>query len=140
MLPVKRLSVCCRFFTWRFPSLIYNEAFDLMTGLYKGGSSDRPNNFHFQKDPENPGEEGDARQEEDEDDAQAMLQFPMDAPGGASACCLTLMTLGLLSVDISIPQQIVVVDTTMVDNEVVKRCCSHSRTLADTLAEDLFTL
>ncbi|KAK9981877.1 hypothetical protein ABG768_001400 [Culter alburnus] len=109
-----------RFFTWRFPSLLFNEAFDLMTGLYKGGSSDRPNNFHFQKDPENPGEEGDARQEEDEDDAQAMLQFPMDAPGGASACCLTLMTLGLLSVDISIPQQIVVVDTTMVDNEVVK--------------------
>ncbi|ROJ26351.1 General transcription factor 3C polypeptide 1 [Anabarilius grahami] len=109
-----------RFFTWRFPSLLYNEAFDLMTGLYKGGSSDRPNNFHFQKDPENPGEEGDARQEEDEDDAQAMLQFPMDAPGGASACCLSLMTLGLLSVDISIPQQIVVVDATMVDNEVVK--------------------
>lgn len=98
-----------------------------MTGLYKGGSSDRPNRFRFQKDPENPGDESDTRREEDEDDTQPMLQFPMDAPGGASASCLTLMTLGLLSVDISIPQQIVVVDATMVDNEVVKRCCGRSR-------------
>ncbi|CAM4460701.1 unnamed protein product [Leuciscus chuanchicus] len=103
-----------RFFTWRFPSLTFNEAFDLMTGLYEGDRSDRPNSFHFQKDPEGPGAE------EHEAHTQGMLQFPMDAPGGASACCLTLMTLGLLSLDLSVPQQIVVVDSSLVDNEVVK--------------------
>ncbi|KAK7165565.1 hypothetical protein R3I93_005585 [Phoxinus phoxinus] len=103
-----------RFFTWRFPSLVFNEAFDLMTGLYEGDRSDRPNSFHFQTDPEGPGAE------EHEGHAQGMLQFPMDAPGGASACCLTLMTLGLLTLDLNIPQQIVVVDSSMVDNEVVK--------------------
>ncbi|RXN35951.1 general transcription factor 3C polypeptide [Labeo rohita] len=108
-----------KFFTWRFPSTIYNEAFDLLTGLYEAGGSDRPNSFSFQKDTENPG----VQTETDEDaaaDTQGMLQFPMDAPGGASACCLSLMTLGLLSVDVSIPQQIVVVDSTLMDSEVVK--------------------
>ncbi|XP_077094311.1 general transcription factor 3C polypeptide 1 isoform X3 [Siphateles boraxobius] len=103
-----------RFFTWRFPSLVFNESFDLMTGLYEGDSSDRPNSFHFQKDPEGPGAE------DEEAHTQGMLHFPMDAPGGASACCLTLMTLGLLTLDLSVPQQIVVVDSSLVDNEVVK--------------------
>lgn len=105
-----------KFFTWRFPSTIYNEAFDLLTGLYEAGGSDRPNSFSFQKEPETPG----AQPETDEDETQGMLQLPMDAPGGASACCLTLMTLGLLSVDVSIPQQIVVVDSTLMDSDVVK--------------------
>ncbi|KAK2909570.1 hypothetical protein Q8A67_005407 [Cirrhinus molitorella] len=108
-----------KFFTWRFPSTIYNEAFDLLKGLYEAGGRDRPNSFSFQKEPENPG----VQTETDEDavtDTQGMLQFPMDAPGGASACCLTLMTLGLLSVDVSIPQQIVVVDSTLMDSDVVK--------------------
>ncbi|XP_026121047.1 general transcription factor 3C polypeptide 1 [Carassius auratus] len=100
-----------KFFTWRFPSTIYNEAFDLLTGLSEAGRGDRDSRFSFQKEPDT---------EEDEDETQGMLQFPMDAPGGASACCLTLMTLGLLSVDVSIPQQIVVVDSTMMDSEVVK--------------------
>ncbi|XP_067296540.1 general transcription factor 3C polypeptide 1 isoform X3 [Pseudorasbora parva] len=124
-----------RFFTWRFPSLIFNEAFDLMTGLYKGSRSDRPNSFYFQKDPEirevgreverEGGREVEPQVEPEmepqvEPDTQGMLQFPMDAPGGASACCLTLMTLGLLAVDISIPQQIVVVDSSLLDNDVVK--------------------
>ncbi|KTG36858.1 hypothetical protein cypCar_00009457 [Cyprinus carpio] len=105
-----------KFFTWRFPSTIYKEAFDLLTGLCEAGRSDRLNSFSFQKEPETQG----AQPETDEDQTQGMLQFPMDAPGGASACCLTLMTLGLLSVDVSIPQQIVVVDSTMMDSEVVK--------------------
>ncbi|XP_036413097.1 general transcription factor 3C polypeptide 1-like [Colossoma macropomum] len=53
-------------------------------------------------------------------DVEDMLTFPIDAPGGASLCCLSLMTLGLLTVDVSIPQQVVVVDSTLVDNDVVK--------------------
>ncbi|XP_043108861.1 general transcription factor 3C polypeptide 1 [Puntigrus tetrazona] len=104
-----------KFFTWRFPSTICNEAFDLLTALYEAGGSDRPSTFTFQKEPETSG-----TQPEMGEETQGMLQFPMDAPGGASACCLTLLTLGLLSVDISIPQQIVVVDSTLMDSEVVK--------------------
>ncbi|KAL7845111.1 hypothetical protein AOLI_G00233030 [Acnodon oligacanthus] len=53
-------------------------------------------------------------------DVEDMLIFPIDAPGGASLCCLSLMTLGLLTVDVSIPQQVVVVDSTLVDSDVMK--------------------
>ncbi|XP_068606928.1 general transcription factor 3C polypeptide 1 [Brachionichthys hirsutus] len=50
-----------------------------------------------------------------------MLPFTLDAPGGACAVSLSLMSLGLLSVHISIPKQIVVVDSSLVDNDAVKR-------------------
>ncbi|KAK2817334.1 hypothetical protein Q5P01_025525 [Channa striata] len=53
-------------------------------------------------------------------DISDMLQFSMDSPGGACVVSLSLMSLGLLSVYISIPKQIVVVDSTMVDNDVIK--------------------
>ncbi|XP_042169795.1 general transcription factor 3C polypeptide 1 [Oncorhynchus tshawytscha] len=53
-------------------------------------------------------------------DLTEMLQFSLESPGGATLACLSLMTLGLLSVHVSIPEHIVVLDSTMVDNEVVK--------------------
>lgn len=34
---------------------------------------------------------------------------------------LTLLSLGLVAVDVRIPEQIVVVDSSMVENEVMKR-------------------
>ncbi|XP_029909764.1 general transcription factor 3C polypeptide 1 [Myripristis murdjan] len=49
-----------------------------------------------------------------------MLRYQLDSPGGACAAALSLMTLGLLSVHVSIPKQVVVVDSNLVDNEVVK--------------------
>ncbi|KAK5899005.1 hypothetical protein CesoFtcFv8_008527 [Champsocephalus esox] len=49
-----------------------------------------------------------------------MLQFCMESPGGASGVCLSLMSLGLLSVFMSIPKQVVVVDSNLVDSDVVK--------------------
>lgn len=98
---------------------MYNEAFDLMVALYEQGRSNTPSRFSFQTEP------GDQAQPENRCLSPELLQFPIDAPGGATACCLTLMTLGLLSVDVSIPQQIVVVDSSLMDNEVVKRC-SHA--------------
>lgn len=103
-----------KFFTWRFPTTMYNEAFDLMVALYEQGRSNTPSRFSFQTEP------GDQAQPENRCLSPELLQFPIDAPGGATACCLTLMTLGLLSVDVSIPQQIVVVDSSLMDNEVVK--------------------
>uniref|UniRef100_A0A8B9J4B0 General transcription factor IIIC subunit 1 n=1 Tax=Astyanax mexicanus TaxID=7994 RepID=A0A8B9J4B0_ASTMX len=91
-----------RYFTWRFPSTLCNELYDLLEALREKGGVDRPNTFSFQRDKEAETDEG-------------RLQ---NAPGGASLCCLSLMTLGLLTVDVSIPQQVVVVDSTLVDNDV----------------------
>lgn len=53
-------------------------------------------------------------------DVSDMLRFSLDSPGGACVVSLSLMSLGLLSVYMSIPKQIVVVDSTLVENDVVK--------------------
>ncbi|XP_024115457.1 general transcription factor 3C polypeptide 1 [Oryzias melastigma] len=53
-------------------------------------------------------------------DVSDMLQFSLSSPGGTCASALSLMTLGLLNVHVSIPKPIVVVDSTMVDNDFVK--------------------
>ncbi|XP_041838036.1 general transcription factor 3C polypeptide 1-like [Melanotaenia boesemani] len=53
-------------------------------------------------------------------DVSDMLQFSLNSPGGACVVCLGLMTLGLLNVHLSIPKQIVVVDSNLVDNDVTK--------------------
>lgn len=58
---------------------------------------------------------------EERPDTVDMLPFTLDSPGGACVVSLTLMSLGLLSVYISMPKQIVVVDSSLVDNDVVKR-------------------
>ncbi|XP_063055245.1 general transcription factor 3C polypeptide 1-like [Engraulis encrasicolus] len=52
---------------------------------------------------------------------EGMVLFPVDAPGGACLACMSLLTLGMISIDVSIPEQIVVVDSNMLDSEVVKR-------------------
>lgn len=61
------------------------------------------------------------RVSEDPPDVSDMLQFSLDSPGGACVVSLSLMSLGLLSVYMSIPKQMVVVDSNLVDNDVVKR-------------------
>ncbi|KAM6972435.1 general transcription factor 3C polypeptide 1 [Aplochiton taeniatus] len=53
-------------------------------------------------------------------DVSDMLLLSLDTLGGTCVACLSLMTLGRLAVHISIPKQIVVVDSTLVDNDVVK--------------------
>ncbi|XP_040892530.1 general transcription factor 3C polypeptide 1 [Toxotes jaculatrix] len=60
------------------------------------------------------------RVSEDPPDMSEMLQFSLDSPGGACVASLSLMSLGLLSVHMSIPKQMVVVDSNLVDNDVVK--------------------
>ncbi|XP_044044024.1 general transcription factor 3C polypeptide 1 [Siniperca chuatsi] len=57
---------------------------------------------------------------EEPPDVSDMLRFSLDSPGGACVVSLSLMSLGLLSVYISIPKQMVVVDSNLVDNDVVK--------------------
>uniref|UniRef100_A0A8C3JNE0 General transcription factor 3C polypeptide 1 n=1 Tax=Calidris pygmaea TaxID=425635 RepID=A0A8C3JNE0_9CHAR len=74
--------------------------------LKEAEKSDQPDNFSF-KDQENKASEG-------------MIAFPMDGPGGQCVAMLSLFSLGLVSVNVRIPEQIVVVDSTMVENEVIK--------------------
>ncbi|XP_071360613.1 general transcription factor 3C polypeptide 1 [Trachinotus anak] len=57
---------------------------------------------------------------EDPPDVSDMVNFSLDSPGGACVISLSLMSLGLLSVYLSIPKQMVVVDSNLVDNDVVK--------------------
>lgn len=58
---------------------------------------------------------------EEPPDVSDMLRFSLDSPGGACVVSLSLMSLGMLSVYMSIPKQMVVVDSNLVDNDVVKR-------------------
>ncbi|NXK47461.1 TF3C1 factor, partial [Chauna torquata] len=95
-----------RVFTWRFPSTICTESFQFLEKLKDTEKSDQPDNFSF-KDQENKASEG-------------MITFPVDGPGGHCVAMLSLFSLGLVSVNVRIPEQIVVVDSTMVENEVIK--------------------
>ncbi|OXB54906.1 hypothetical protein ASZ78_011268 [Callipepla squamata] len=95
-----------RVFTWRFPSTICTESFQFLEKLKEIEKSDQPDNFSF-KDQESKASEG-------------MIAFPMDGPGGHCVAMLSLFSLGLVSVNVRIPEQIVVVDSTMVENEVIK--------------------
>ncbi|TTE81778.1 General transcription factor 3C polypeptide 1 [Bagarius yarrelli] len=126
---VRTSDVLNRYFSWRFPGTLSNDIIDLLEALGRKGRVDRPNTFSFQtervRDEGEQESEGGKEKGEDKclapaSDVEDMLMFSMDSAGGATVCCLTLLTLGLMSVDISIPQQIVVVDSTLVDNEVVK--------------------
>ncbi|XP_068003315.1 general transcription factor 3C polypeptide 1 isoform X2 [Melanerpes formicivorus] len=95
-----------RVFTWRFPSTVCTESFQFLEKLKDAERSDQPDSFSF-KDQENEPSEG-------------MVAFPMDGPGGQCAAMLSLFSLGLVSVSVRIPEQIVVVDSSMVENEVIK--------------------
>ncbi|XP_030595893.1 general transcription factor 3C polypeptide 1 [Archocentrus centrarchus] len=57
---------------------------------------------------------------DDPPDVSDMLKFSLQSPGGACVVSLSLMSLGLLNVYMSIPKQMVVVDSNLVDKDVVK--------------------
>ncbi|XP_021567113.1 general transcription factor 3C polypeptide 1 [Carlito syrichta] len=96
-----------RIFTWRFPSTICTESFQFLDRLWAAGKLDQPDNFSF-KDQDNSNSTND------------MVAFSLDGPGGHCVAALTLFSLGLISVDVRIPEQIIVVDSSMVENEVIK--------------------
>uniref|UniRef100_A0A8C4IB21 General transcription factor 3C polypeptide 1 n=1 Tax=Dicentrarchus labrax TaxID=13489 RepID=A0A8C4IB21_DICLA len=83
-----------RCFSWRFPHSLCTDSFRFMRTA--------------------------PRASEEPPDVSDMMRFSMDSPGGACVVSLSLMTLGLLNVYISIPKPIVVVDSNLVDNDVVK--------------------
>uniref|UniRef100_A0A8C0ILH9 Ral transcription factor IIIC subunit 1 n=1 Tax=Chelonoidis abingdonii TaxID=106734 RepID=A0A8C0ILH9_CHEAB len=95
-----------RVFTWRFPSAICTESFQFLEKLKETGKSDEPDSFSFK--------------DQGAKDSAGMLAFPMDGPRGHCVAILSLFSLGLISVDVRIPDQIIVVDSTMVENGVIK--------------------
>ncbi|XP_063790294.1 general transcription factor 3C polypeptide 1 isoform X2 [Pseudophryne corroboree] len=95
-----------RLFTWRFPSTVCTESFEFLEMLKANGKADQPDVFSFA--------------EQTSEDTADMVVFPLDGPGGHCATILSLLLLGFISVKVKIPDQIVVVDSTLVDNEVMK--------------------
>ncbi|XP_027718537.1 general transcription factor 3C polypeptide 1 isoform X3 [Vombatus ursinus] len=94
-----------RIFTWRFPSTVCTESFQFFEKVKAVGQADQPDSFSF-KEPEGA--------------MTDMVAFSLDGPGGHCVAILSLFSLGLLAVDVRIPEQIVVVDSSMVENEVMK--------------------
>ncbi|XP_051844236.1 general transcription factor 3C polypeptide 1 [Antechinus flavipes] len=94
-----------RIFTWRFPSTVCTESFQFFEKVKAVGQTDQPDSFSF-KEPEGT--------------MTDMVAFSLDGPGGHCVAILSLFSLGLLAVDVRIPEQIVVVDSSMVENEVMK--------------------
>lgn len=104
-----RPSLClCRAFTWRFPGTVCTESFQFFDRIRAAGRLDQPDCFSFKDQDHN-------------DSPSDLVSFSLDGPGGHCVAALTLFSLGLVSVDVRIPEQIVVVDSSMVENEVIKR-------------------
>uniref|UniRef100_A0A8D0HWB2 Ral transcription factor IIIC subunit 1 n=1 Tax=Sphenodon punctatus TaxID=8508 RepID=A0A8D0HWB2_SPHPU len=95
-----------RMFTWRFPSTVCTESFQFLEKLKEAGKLDQADNFSFK--------------DQEATTCAGMVAFPLDGPGGYCSTIISLFSLGLVSVDVRIPEQIVVVDSTMVENEVIK--------------------
>uniref|UniRef100_A0A7N6A9M9 B-block binding subunit of TFIIIC domain-containing protein n=1 Tax=Anabas testudineus TaxID=64144 RepID=A0A7N6A9M9_ANATE len=96
-----------RCFSWRFPHSLCTDSFQFLRNLINNGTRDDRSVTAFYHETENRSVNG-----EDE--------VSLDSPGGACLVCLSLMSLGLLSVYISIPRQMVVVDSNLVDKDVAK--------------------
>ncbi|KAK7929622.1 hypothetical protein WMY93_006017, partial [Mugilogobius chulae] len=60
-----------------------------------------------------------AEAEDSSVDVSDMMPFTLEHPGGACVAAISLMSLGLLSVHLSIPKQMVVVDSTLVDRSTL---------------------
>ncbi|XP_053132773.1 general transcription factor 3C polypeptide 1 isoform X3 [Hemicordylus capensis] len=95
-----------RLFTWRFPSTLCSESYQFLLKLKEAGKQDQATSFSFR--------------DQDYSPASDMVTFPLDGPGGYCSAILALFSLGMVSVDVTIPEQIVVVDSTLVENEVTK--------------------
>ncbi|XP_053220047.1 general transcription factor 3C polypeptide 1 isoform X3 [Podarcis raffonei] len=96
-----------RVFTWRFPTMLCSESYQFLSKLQEAGAQDQATRFSF-------------KDQDDSFASEEMVTFPLDGPGGYCAAILALSSLGLVSVDVMIPEQIVVVDSTLVENEVIK--------------------
>ncbi|KAH0503001.1 General transcription factor 3C polypeptide 1 [Microtus ochrogaster] len=96
-----------KLFTWRFPTTVCTESFQFYDRLRAANMLDQPDHFSF-------------KDLDSSDPPSDLVAFSLDSPGGHCVTALALFSLGLLSVDVRIPEQIVVVDSSMVESEVMK--------------------
>ncbi|XP_048189267.1 general transcription factor 3C polypeptide 1 isoform X4 [Perognathus longimembris pacificus] len=96
-----------RLFTWRFPVALCTESFHFYHRVLAAGKLDQLDYFAF-------------KDQDSSDPAHHMVPFALDGPGGHCVTTLVLFSLGLMSVDIRIPEQIVVVDSSMTESEDIK--------------------
>ncbi|XP_061684650.1 general transcription factor 3C polypeptide 1 [Syngnathoides biaculeatus] len=123
-----------RLFSWRFPHTLCTESFRFLKALLNNGTGDDKPSVAYCLETENRTEGGEEMQkgrpsppgetkhaeggQTNTQEHSGMIQFSMDSPGGACLASLTLMSLGLLSVHVSIPKKMVVVDSNLVDSDV----------------------
>ncbi|XP_061626547.1 general transcription factor 3C polypeptide 1 isoform X1 [Phyllopteryx taeniolatus] len=113
-----------RLFSWRFPHTLCTESFRFLKTLLTNGTGDNRPSVSYCLETESSEEvpKGETKEAEggqtSTPEHSGMMQFPMDSPGGACMASLTLMSLGLLSVHVSIPKKMVVVDSNLVDSDV----------------------
>ncbi|KAM4829869.1 general transcription factor 3C polypeptide 1 [Thomomys bottae] len=96
-----------RLFTWRFPGTLCTESFHFFRRILAAGKLDQPDYFAF-------------RDQDSSDSVHHVVPFALDGPGGHCVTTLILFSLGLISVDVRIPEQIVVVDSSMTESEDMK--------------------
>uniref|UniRef100_A0A8D3BQY2 B-block binding subunit of TFIIIC domain-containing protein n=1 Tax=Scophthalmus maximus TaxID=52904 RepID=A0A8D3BQY2_SCOMX len=89
-------------FTWRFPHPLCTDSFQEAPSEAAASNAAAPG------------------ASEEPPDVSDMLGFGMDSTGGACMASLSLMSLGLLNVFMSIPKRMVVVDSNLLDKDVVK--------------------
>ncbi|XP_077380152.1 general transcription factor 3C polypeptide 1 isoform X2 [Festucalex cinctus] len=124
-----------KLFSWRYPCNLCTDAFLFIKTLLNNGTDDdrSPVSYHVETESRTEGGEevsssegrpaptGEAEEagggRADHPEHSGMTRFSMDSPGGACMVSLALMSLGLLSVHISIPKMMVVVDSNLVSND-----------------------
>ncbi|XP_069860386.1 general transcription factor 3C polypeptide 1 isoform X1 [Dipodomys merriami] len=96
-----------RLFTWRFPGALCTESFHFFHRVLAAGKLDQPDYFAF-------------KDQDGSEPVDHVVPFALDGPGGHCVTALVLFSLGLLSVDVRIPEQIVVVDSLVTESEDMK--------------------
>ncbi|CAL1600805.1 unnamed protein product [Knipowitschia caucasica] len=125
-----------RCFSWRFPQVLCTDSFRFVRDLLSLPRGDHHPVTYFHQETENRAPDGELLERKpsiedqsgtseaegilSEPDVSDMMHFSLELPGGACAAALSLLSLGLLSVHLSIPKQMVVVDSTLVDSDTVK--------------------
>ncbi|XP_077427194.1 general transcription factor 3C polypeptide 1 [Vanacampus margaritifer] len=122
-----------KLFSWRYPHNLCTDSFCFIKTLLNNGTDDdrSPVSYHLETEsrtesgeevpegrpaPTAEAEEAESGQTPDPEHS-GMIRFSVDSPGGACMVTLTLMSLGLLSVHMSIPKMMVIVDSNLVAND-----------------------
>ncbi|XP_019717710.1 general transcription factor 3C polypeptide 1 [Hippocampus comes] len=127
-----------RLFSWRFPHTLCTDSFRFLKTLLNNGRGDNRSFVSYHLETENRTESGEEAEDSRTTDLEhsGMMRFHLDSVGGACLVALTLMSLGLLSVHMSIPKKMVVVDSNLVDSDVRSMVSLEEEDDEDDVASD----